>query len=339
MSRHVRRFAAASSVLLVAALISIDWHVTPTTAAPLTSATTAPTTTIAPTTTTMPTTAAGDPVIVAAGDIACGANDPFLNKLNGTATACRAKYTAQLILQINPMFLLPLGDEQYLGGLMSDFLASYDKTWGVPKLKSITKPVIGNHEYNRMGGAGYFNYFGSAAGTPGAGYYSYEVGQWHVVAINTECAEIDGGAGCAVNSPQETWLKDDLASHPNLCTLVYGHRPRWQSGSFASPDIAPLINAMVAANVDLYISGHAHSYERFKPQDGRGKASVNGLTQMVIGTGGSFYTGTGTIAANSVRHRTNLYGVEKFVLHPGSWDYTFVPENSSFTDPGTGTCH
>jgi hypothetical protein len=276
-------------------------------------------------------------VIAAAGDIGCAANDPSFNNLNGTATACRSKYTEQIIQQINPVYLLPLGDEQYNSGSAADFAASYAQTWGLSK--GISKPVVGNHEYGTSKAAGYFGYFGSAAGNQGSGYYSYGVGAWHVVAINTECTRIDGAVGCALDSPQEKWLKSDLAAHPAACTLVYGHRPRWASSSFASSDIAPLVNDMVAAHVDLYITGHARSYERFAPQDANGNADPNGITEMVIGTGGAFYTGIGTIVPNSLVRAKNLYGVEQLVLHPTSWDYTFVPENSAFADTGTGRCH
>jgi hypothetical protein len=238
---------------------------------------------------------------------------------------------------LKPKYLLPLGDEQYNSGSPSDFAASYGLTWGLSK--GISRPVVGNHEYGTSKAAGYFSYFGSSAGAQGSGYYSYDVGAWHVVAINTECTRIDGAVGCAVGSPQEVWLKNDLASHPSACTLVYGHRPRWASSSFASADIAPLVDDMVAAHVDLYLTGHAHSYERFAPQDASGAAKADGLTQMVIGTGGSFYTGSGTAAANSVIKKTNLFGVERLVLHPAGWDYSYVAENSTFTDSGSGTCH
>lgn len=278
-----------------------------------------------------------DPVVVAAGDIACSPSDASFNNLDGTATACRSKYTEAIIQRLNPVYLLPLGDQQYDSGSPSDFSASYDKTWGLSK--SISKPVVGNHEYGTSGASGYFNYFGSAAGSQGAGYYSYDVGAWHVVAINTECTRIDGAVGCAAGSPQEQWLRQDLAAHPNTCTLAYGHRPRWSSNSFASADIAPLISAMVDAKVDLYISGHSHSYERFAPQDASGTASATGLTEIVVGTGGSFYTGMGTVVPNSVVRKTQLFGVEKLTLHPGSWDYSFEAENSNFMDNGTGTCH
>jgi hypothetical protein len=290
-----------------------------------------------PPTTTTP--RSNDPVIAAAGDIGCAANDPSFNNLNGTATACRSKFTEALIQNvIKPLVLLPLGDEQYNSGSPTDFAASYGKTWG--NSMGISRPVVGNHEYGTSKASGYFNYFGSTlAGTSDKGYYSYDIGAWHMVAINTECTRIDGAVGCAVGSPQEKWLKADLAAHPNKCTLVYGHRPRWASSSFASADIDPLIVDMVAGGVDLYLTGHAHSYERFAPQDANGAANGNGLTQLTVGTGGAFYTGTGTIAANSIVRAKNLYGVEKLVLHPTSWDYSFVPENSSFGDTGTGTCH
>ena len=300
---------------------------------------TSTTTTTDPPTSTTTTTAppAGDPVIVAAGDIACAPSDASFNNLNGTATACRSKYTQQIIQSLNPTYLLPLGDEQYNSGSAADFAASYGKTWGLSK--DVSRPVVGNHEYGTKNASGYFGFFGSAAGAQGSGYYSYDVGAWHLVAINTECTRISGGVGCAVGSPQEQWLKSDLAAHPNACTLVYGHRPRWASSSFASADIAPLIDAMVAAHVDLYLSGHAHSYERFAPQDAAGAAKADGLTAMVVGTGGSFYTGSGTTAANSVIKKTNLFGVQRLVLHPNGWDFTYVPENSTFTDSGSGTCH
>jgi hypothetical protein len=307
---------------------------TSTTTTPTPTTTTSTTTTPTPTTTTAP---SGDPVIAAAGDIACAASDASFNGGNGTATACRSKYTQQLIQQMNPMHLLPLGDEQYNSGSPADFAASYALTWGLSK--DISKPVVGNHEYGTKNASGYFGYFGSAAGAQGSGYYSYDVGAWHVVAINTECTRISGAVGCAVGSPQEVWLKNDLATRSKACTRVYGHRPRWASSSFASADIAPLIDDMVAAHVDLYLSGHAHSYERFAPQDGSGAAKSDGLTAMIVGTGGSFYTGSGTVAANSAVRKTNLFGVQKLVLHPGSWDYAYTPENSTFADSGSGTCH
>ncbi len=285
-------------------------------------------------------------VIVAGGDIACAPSDTSFNGGLGTSTACRGKYTGQLVQSVNPVALLPLGDEQYNSGSSSDFAASYDKLWGVPglpgggTLKSISKPVVGNHEYGTSGAGGYTGYFGSAAGPTGKLYYSYDIGSWHIIAINTECTRLTGATGCAVGSAQETWLKNDIAAHPNQCTLAYGHRPRWASSSFASADIAPLIADMVAGRVDLYLTGHAHSYERFAPQDANGVLNTtSGITQVTVGTGGSFYTGTGTIAANSVVRKTNLFGIMKLVLGPTSAQLTYVPDNSTFTETVTVPCH
>ena len=293
--------------------------------------------------------AASDPVIMLAGDIACAPDDPNFNNLNGTSGNCHMKATAQLEQALNPAAVLAIGDEQYDDGSPSEFAASYDKTWGA--FKQITDPAVGNHEYGTSGATGYFGYFGAAAnGTNGgsppgctsncAGYYSFDIGSWHIVAINTECAQINGGAGCALGSPQETWLKADLAAHPNVCTLVFGHRPRWSSNAFASSAIAPLIKDMYKAHVDIYASGHSHSYERFSPQNPSGKSDPNGIIQLVIGTGGSHFTGFGTIRPHSVVHKAKIFGVMGLTLHPGGWDYQFVSDPSTpFTDSGSGTCH
>lgn len=328
---------------------------TTTTTTPVTTSTTSTTTT--PVTTTSSTTTSSsstststssgtDPVIAAGGDIACGISDPNYNSGNGVTSACHMKNTANQISGLNPVALLPLGDEQYNSGNSTDFAASYGNSWGVGSLLNRSHPAVGNHEYGTSGAGGYFKFFGSAATGGGAscssgcgGYYSYNIGAWHLVAINTECTRIDGGTGCATGSPQEKWLKADLAAHPNSCTLVYGHRPRWSSNSFANSDIAPLIADMYPT-VDIYLSGHSHAYERFKPQNPSGAVdTAKGITQLIVGTGGSFYTGFGTILANSVTHKSNLFGVMKLTLHSNSADYAFLPENSTYTDSGTVNCH
>jgi hypothetical protein len=283
-------------------------------------------------------------VIALAGDIACSASDADFHAGAGDPGHCHMKTTANLDQSVKPVAVLALGDEQYNSGSASDFLASYDKSWGA--VKGITRPVVGNHEYGTSGAAGYFGYFKAAASggsssciSKCAGYYSFDIGSWHLVAINTECTRIDGGVGCAAGSPQEQWLKNDLSQHRNLCTLVFGHRPRWSSNSFASADIAPLVSDMVAAGVDIYATGHAHSYERFAPQDASGAARSTGLTQLIIGTGGSFYTGFGTVVANSVVHKPNIFGVLKLTLHASSYTWSFVPDASTpFSDSGSRNC-
>ncbi|MEO7260282.1 MAG: metallophosphoesterase [Jatrophihabitantaceae bacterium] len=283
-------------------------------------------------------------MVALAGDIACSPSGADYNGGLGTAGHCHMKTTAALNQGIGPNAVIALGDEQYNSGSSSDFLAAYDKSWGA--VKSITRPAVGNHEYGTSGAAGYFGYFKTAA-TGGSsclskcgGYYSFDLGSWHIVAINTECTRIDGGVGCAAGSPQEQWLKKDLSLHPTKCTLVFGHRPRWSSNSFASADIAPLVNDMVAAGVDVYAAGHSHSYERFNPQNASGGASSTGMTQLVIGTGGSFYTGFGTVVANSAVHKSNIFGVLKMTLRPSSYTWSFVQDSSTpFTDSGSRTCN
>jgi hypothetical protein len=315
---------------------------TPTTGTPTTATTTRTTTSASPTaTTTAPPPA--DPVIALAGDIACDPDDDDFNGGLGTAGHCHMKTTADLAAGMKPATVLTLGDHQYNSGSSSDFLASYDKSWRV--VKGVTKPVVGNHEYGTSGASGYFGYFktsatgGSSCVSNCRGYYSFNLGSWHIVAINTECSRIDGGAGCATGSPQQVWLKNDLASHTARCTLVFGHRPRWSSNSFASADIAPLVNTMVAGRADVYVAGHSHSYERFAPMSASGSASSTGITEMVVGTGGSFYTGFGTVAPNSQVRKSNVFGVLKMTLKPTSYTWSFAADPSTpFSDSGSRSC-
>lgn len=288
----------------------------------------------------------GDPVVVAVGDVACAPSDPEFNDGLGTPGHCRMKTTSDLASQIAPTSVFMLGDAQYNSGSLADFDAGYARSWG--RLKSITRPAIGNHEYGTRGGGGYFTYFGKAATPrePGCakdcdGWYSFNVGEWHVVVLNSECTRISGGTGCAVGSPQQKWLAADLAAHPAKCTAVLQHRPRWSSNSFAYADVAPLVDTMYRGGVDLLLAGHAHSYERFAPQNPSGaRDDANGIREIVVGTGGSFFSGFSTVMPNSLVRMSHVFGVLKLTLRPTSYDWTFVaaPE-TPFTDSGTGNCH
>ncbi len=287
----------------------------------------------------------GDPVIAASGDVACGTADATYNGGLGTADACHMKQTSDLVLAIAPQQVFALGDLQYNAGAAADFNVSYQNSWG--RFKPITRPVVGNHEYGTSGAGGYFGYFGAAATPrqPGCvkacdGYYSFDVAGWHLAVINSECGRINGGVGCAVGSPQQKWLDADLAAHPTGCTAVLSHRPRWASNSFASPDIQPLVDVMAARGVDLFLAGHAHSYERFAPQNAAGQADPNGMTEIVVGTGGRDSQGFGTVVANSLVRKNKIFGVLKLTLHPVAYDYSFVPDPATpFADTGSGTCH
>lgn len=170
-----------------------------------------------------------DPVLVAVGDIACDPLDLAFNLGLGTATRCRQAATAALAAAADPDVVAVLGDNQYEGGALSSLLSSYDLSWG--RLKSRTRPAIGNHEYETSGAAGHFGYFGSRAGKADKGYYSYDLGTWHVVVLNSNCAKVS----CARGSAQEKWLRADLKANPRRCTLAYFHHPRYSSGEHGDP--------------------------------------------------------------------------------------------------------
>jgi Calcineurin-like phosphoesterase len=294
---------------------------------------------------------AGDAVMMAVGgDVACGTTEANYNGGAGTATACHMKQTSDLVVAMGPRQVWALGDLQYNSGSLADFNVSYQNSWG--RFKSITRPVVGNHEYGSSGANGYFTYFGDLASPrqPGCtqdceGYYSFDVpvgsAQWHVAVINSECTRIGGGVGCAVGSPQHQWLDADLRAHAEAqCTAVLTHRPRWASNSFASPDIQPLVDIMYSRGVDLLLAGHAHSYERFAPQNAAGQPDPAGITEFAVGTGGRDSQGFGTVVANSQVRKNQIFGVMKLALRPTGYDWQFVPDPATpFADSGTGTCH
>jgi hypothetical protein len=288
----------------------------------------------------------GDPMIVAAGDIACSPADANFNGGAGTATACHEKATSDLVLALNPLAVITLGDEQYNSGKLTDFLTSYDPTWG--RFKSITHPSIGNHELGDTGAGGYFTYFGDNATPlePGCrknckAWYSYTIGNWRIITLNTECASNNNN--CVGGSEQDLWLQSQLASAnaAGQCKLVVSHHPKWSSSSFAATDIDQLVQDMYDGHTDLYVTGHMHGYERFAPQNPAGQLDPAGITEIISGAGGAFFTGFLAIQPNSVVHNNNTYGVLKMVLHPHSADYQFVrdPTSGLFSDSGTVNCH
>jgi acid phosphatase type 7 len=290
--------------------------------------------------------AASDPVIAAAGDIACDPTNSSFNNGNGTSGSCRPKYTSDLLVNAGLAAVLALGDNQYYCGGYQAFLQSYDLSWG--RVKSITRPAVGNHEYLTSGGtdctsansgaAGYFNYFGSAAGNPSQGYYSFDVGTWHLIAINSNCSS---AGGCSSSSPQGQWLAADLAAHPNFCTLAYWHIPLFSSGGRANANTQSIWQTLYNNNVDLVLNGHDHIYERFAPQAPNGTLdTARGIREFIIGSGGANHTSLAAIAANSEVRNVDTFGILKLTLHPTGYDWQFEPEvGKTFTDTGTGNCH
>ncbi len=234
--------------------------------------------------------------------------------------------------------MLALGDEAYPEGTDEDFNECYDPTWG--QFKERTKPVPGNHEYYTEDADGYFEYFGKAAGDPDEGYYSYDLGAWHIVALNSNCEYV---GGCGAGSAQVRWLTNDLRRNLTVCTLAYFHHPLLGSGERHgnTPEVKPLWEALYAADADVILSAHEHNYERFAPQDPDGEAdSERGIREFVVGTGGKSHYAIVDPIANSEIHNDDTYGVLKLTLRPKGYDWRFSPvEGARFTDSGNARCH
>ena len=259
-----------------------------------------------------------DPVFVGAGDISnCGSNND--------------EATAKLLDGISGT-VFTVGDNVYPDGTAGQFADCYAPTWG--RHKNRTRPSPGNHDYHTAGASGYFDYFGAAAGDSSKGYYSYNVGAWHIISLNSE---VDYAAGSA----QEKWLRADLAANKAVCTLAYWHRPLFSSGNHGnSSRVQPFWNSLYEYGADVVLNGHDHTYERFAPQSPSGKAEPNrGIREFVVGTGGAGLYPFPSIQPNSEVRNNTTFGVLKLTLHATSYDWQFVPvAGQSFTDSGTGNC-
>lgn len=278
-------------------------------------------------------------VIVAAGDIACAPEDPGFNNGLGTAERCQMAATANLVASANPDLVLPLGDNQYERGELANYQASYQPTWG--KFDAISKPVAGNHEYYGpdKNAADYFDYFGVAAGDRQKGYYSYDRGNWHFIALNSNCEYI---GGCEMGSAQQQWLKQDLVQNNKTCTLAYWHHPRYSSGVHGNqPQMGDLWQTLYDGGAELVLSGHDHLYERFAPQNAQGELDrEKGLRQFVIGTGGKSLYPFKTVRPNSEVQAMGVYGVLKMELQPNSYRWQFLAANTTeFDERGEDLCH
>jgi hypothetical protein len=275
--------------------------------------------------------AAGDPVIAAAGDIG---HPPPASSDSGNAR------TSDLIVAMNPTAVLTLGDNQYDGGQLSEFMGhgAFNDTWG--RFKDKIHPAFGDEDHGAtVGDTDYYTYFNGAgnatgpAGPTGKGYYSFDVGVWHMVVLNSELA-IDSA------SDQAAWLRTDLAAHPSTCTLAVVHTPLFtsQANSQKAKDV---VEILYDAGADLLLSGNIHSYERFAKQDPDGNASPRGIRQFVVGTGGHSHGGLVANARANSEARGNDFGVIKLTLHADSYDWEFqhaAGEAEGFTDSGSDQC-
>jgi hypothetical protein len=259
-------------------------------------------------------------VLVGAGDIAeCGSS---------------AHEATAVLLDAIAGTVFTAGDNAYGDGTASEFAECYDPTWG--RHKARTRPSPGNHDYDTEGAAAYYAYFGTRAGPEGRGYYSYDLGDWHLISLNSN---IDMDAG----SQQEQWLRADLSATTKRCVLAYWHHPRFSSSSQhgSQEQTQPLWQALYDHAAEIVIGGHDHTYERFAPQTPAGAADPDrGIRQFVAGTGGKDHYDFGPPLPNSEARDNTSYGVLKITLDPGSYSWAFVPApGGSFTDSGRGTCH
>ena len=266
--------------------------------------------------------------IVATGDISCAPDMPK------STFDCRSDDTATLITSLNPQAVLITGDIQYQKGTLEAFQAAYDKTWGVFKDKSY--PVPGNHEYETEGAAGYYDYFGERAGERGKGYYSFNIGDWLVLALNSE---IDVSAG----SPQYAWAEQQLKDKKNTCTLAFWHKPRFSTGGH-SDDVAydALWRLLYSYDAELILNGHSHGYERYVPQNPDGASDPDkGIVEIVSGLGGRSSHRMKDPVKTLATRQSHAFGVLKLDLFPKAAHYEFVPipGEQTFMDSGTITCH
>lgn len=264
-----------------------------------------------------------DPVLVGAGDIA-------------KCTSSGDEATAKLLDGI-PGTVFTAGDNAYDNGSATDFAKCYEPSWG--RHKARTKPAVGNHEYRTPRASGHFRYFGAAAGPPDKGYYSFNLGTWHILVINSNCDQI---GGCHAGSVQERWVRADLAANRTRCTAAIWHHPLFTSGTNHGPatEMRPIYKALYDARAEVVLTGHNHHYERFAPQNPKGSLDrARGIRQFVVGMGGGSHYGFGKPRPNSQARNGDTYGVLKLTLRAGAYDWRFVPEaGRSYADRGTGTC-
>jgi acid phosphatase type 7 len=324
--RYLRAWFAVATVLLAATLTGIGLAALANGSGP---AVTTPT--LPPGSTTL------GPKLAAAGDIACDPKDPRFAQGQSRAGACQMGPTGELLEGGGFSAVLALGDVQYGDGGIADYRASYAPSWG--RVKAITHPVLGDGDYHNQNAAGYFRYFGAAAGPSNRGYYSFDLGSWHVIVLNTNCSRV---GGCQAGSPQERWLRADLAKSSAKCTLAAWHLPRFGSNAVRVDSTSlPFWRDLYDAGAELVLNGNNHFYERFGPQDPGGKADpARGIREFIVGTGGRSHEPLDAPLANSEARDDRTFGVLELTLRPDGYDWRFVPAaGSAFTDSGSGTCH
>jgi hypothetical protein len=276
-----------------------------------------------------------DPLIAAAGDIACDPSSSNFRNGNGTSSSCRQKATSDLVRSEPIDAVLALGDNQYQCGSTQQFQQSFDPSWG--RFKAMIHPVPGDNEYEGGSGcprdaAGYFQYFGAAAGNS-RGDSAFTLGKWRLIGLNAECSH---AGGCGASSPQATFLRNQLGAAK--CTVVYWHQPFYNGTSRSSSSYRAFWDILYAEHADIVLNGHLHTYARFAPQDASGHVDqAGGVRQFIVGTGGrSLFSLDGT---RNVETTTKQYGVLELRLHATSYHWAFVNTAGTVVDKGDAACH
>jgi hypothetical protein len=277
--------------------------------------------------------------LIGAGDIAvCGVNgdEATAHIVDSVLTAAAADNEAAEVFT--------LGDNAYPsgpGGVDNVFSRCFSPSWGSTRIMNVVRPSLGNHDYDSGSADPYFAYFGDRAGSWRKGYYSYEIGGWHLISLNSELF-FGPGADPAAAAAQEDWLRQDLANHRVLCTLAYFHRPLFSSGTYgATEQVKGLWQILYDGGADLILNGHEHHYERFLPQTPEGVAdAANGIEEIIAGTGGAELRGLrNPLARNSVTQIHGHFGVLKLMLGSGEYSHTFIDTEGRAWDPVAGKCH
>jgi Calcineurin-like phosphoesterase len=276
-----------------------------------------------------------DPLIAAAGDIACDPSSSNFRNGNGTSSSCKQKATSDLVLSEPIDAVLTLGDNQYQCGSTQQFQQSFDPSWG--RFKAMIHPVPGDNEYESGSGcprdaAGYFQYFGAAAGNS-RGDTAFTLGKWRLIGLNAECGH---AGGCGASSPQATFLRTQLGTA--TCTVVYWHQPYYNGTSRTSSSYRAFWDILYAQHADIVLNGHLHNYARFAPQDAGGHVDqAGGVRQFIVGTGGrSLFSLDGS---RNVETTTKQYGILELRLHATSYHWAFVNTAGTVVDSGDADCH
>ncbi|MEO8672900.1 MAG: PKD domain-containing protein [Tahibacter sp.] len=263
-------------------------------------------------------------VVAGAGDIC-----------DSSGSACSG--TSDLIVNINPTAVFTAGDNAYESGTLSEYNSRYAPTWG--RFKTLTNPTPGNHDYNTSNASGYFDYFNGTgaqtgpAGDRSKGYYSWNVGDWHFIALNT----MSGGT---LATAQLTWLQADLDANTKPCTAAYWHHPLVSRGNYTGyTQVKPFWDKLYAAHADLVLVGHDHNYQRYGLMNPSQVADANGIRQVLVGTGGRAFYGLSGSHALLQASNDNSHGVLKLTLTATGYTGEFVHSTGSFTDTFSGSCH